>query len=83
MHFFCACDALFFLLFRFLLFCSVCDRVLCLQVRPLFEEHGDVLEVALIKDRKTGEQQGVLRLCFSCSTITIEYLFCFQVSERL
>ncbi|CAL5075333.1 unnamed protein product [Urochloa decumbens] len=28
------------------------------DVRPLFEEHGDVLEVALIKDRKTGEQQG-------------------------
>ncbi|CAM0950682.1 unnamed protein product [Alopecurus aequalis] len=28
------------------------------DVRPLFEEHGDVLEVALIRDRKTGEQQG-------------------------
>ncbi|XP_066397186.1 flowering time control protein FCA-like isoform X2 [Miscanthus floridulus] len=28
------------------------------DIRPLFEEHGDVLEVALIKDRKTGEQQG-------------------------
>ncbi|KAK3129284.1 hypothetical protein QOZ80_6BG0476300 [Eleusine coracana subsp. coracana] len=28
------------------------------DVRPLFEEHGDVIEVALIKDRKTGEQQG-------------------------
>nr|CAB3456643.1 unnamed protein product [Digitaria exilis] len=28
------------------------------KVRPLFEEHGDVLEIALIKDRKTGEQQG-------------------------
>ncbi|XP_052167452.1 flowering time control protein FCA isoform X1 [Oryza glaberrima] len=28
------------------------------DVRPLFEEHGDVVEVALIKDRKTGEQQG-------------------------
>lgn len=52
------------------------------DVRPLFEEHGDVLEVALIKDRKTGEQQGMLCLCFSC-IITIEYLFCFQVSERL
>ncbi|PWZ38879.1 Flowering time control protein FCA [Zea mays] len=30
------------------------------DVRPLFEEHGDVLEVALIKDRKTGEQQGAI-----------------------
>nr|ACI16484.2 flowering time control protein [Hordeum vulgare] len=28
------------------------------DVRPLFEDHGDVLEVALIRDRKTGEQQG-------------------------
>ncbi|KAL6639824.1 hypothetical protein ACP70R_022646 [Stipagrostis hirtigluma subsp. patula] len=28
------------------------------DVRPLFEDHGNVLEVALIKDRKTGEQQG-------------------------
>ncbi|KAK3132493.1 hypothetical protein QOZ80_6AG0522840 [Eleusine coracana subsp. coracana] len=28
------------------------------DVRPLFEQHGDVIEVALIKDRKTGEQQG-------------------------
>ncbi|XP_042458907.1 flowering time control protein FCA-like isoform X2 [Zingiber officinale] len=29
-----------------------------LDIRPLFEEHGDVIEVAFIKDRKTGEQQG-------------------------
>ncbi|XP_047052390.1 flowering time control protein FCA-like isoform X2 [Lolium rigidum] len=28
------------------------------DVRPLFENHGDVLEVAMIRDRKTGEQQG-------------------------
>ncbi|PNT62821.1 hypothetical protein BRADI_4g08727v3 [Brachypodium distachyon] len=28
------------------------------DVRPLFADHGDVLEVALIRDRKTGEQQG-------------------------
>ncbi|WOL13536.1 flowering time control protein FCA isoform X1 [Canna indica] len=28
------------------------------DIRPLFEEHGDVIEVAFIKDRKTGEQQG-------------------------
>nr|CAD1831815.1 unnamed protein product [Ananas comosus var. bracteatus] len=28
------------------------------EIRPLFEEHGDVIEVALIKDKKTGQQQG-------------------------
>ncbi|KAH9683896.1 Flowering time control protein FCA [Citrus sinensis] len=28
------------------------------DIRPLFEEHGNVIEVALIKDKKTGQQQG-------------------------
>ncbi|CAA7016969.1 unnamed protein product [Microthlaspi erraticum] len=28
------------------------------EVRPLFEQHGNVLEVALIKDKRTGQQQG-------------------------
>ena len=28
------------------------------QIRPLFDEHGNVLEVALIKDKQTGQQQG-------------------------
>ncbi|OVA13587.1 RNA recognition motif domain [Macleaya cordata] len=28
------------------------------EIRPLFEEHGDVIEVALIKDKRTGQQQG-------------------------
>ncbi|CAJ1940810.1 unnamed protein product [Sphenostylis stenocarpa] len=28
------------------------------DIRPLFEEHGNVIEVALIKDRKTGQYQG-------------------------
>ncbi|CAA6672611.1 unnamed protein product [Spirodela intermedia] len=28
------------------------------DIRPLFEEHGNVIEVALIKDRRTGQQQG-------------------------
>ncbi|XP_028753567.1 flowering time control protein FCA [Neltuma alba] len=28
------------------------------DIRPLFEQHGNVVEVALIKDRKTGQQQG-------------------------
>ncbi|KGN47451.1 flowering time control protein FCA isoform X2 [Cucumis sativus] len=27
-------------------------------IRPLFEEHGNVIEVALIKDKRTGQQQG-------------------------
>jgi len=29
------------------------------EIRPLFEEHGNVLEVALIKDKRTGQQQGM------------------------
>lgn len=62
--------------------CVIQFVVLCPQVRPLFEEHGDVLEVALIKDRKTGEQQGALTLFFLILSQR-EYLFCFQVSERL
>ncbi|XP_057957322.1 flowering time control protein FCA isoform X3 [Malania oleifera] len=28
------------------------------DIRPLFEEHGRVIEVALIKDKRTGQQQG-------------------------
>ncbi|CAN6449851.1 unnamed protein product [Victoria cruziana] len=28
------------------------------EIRPLFEDHGNVLEVALIKDKRTGQQQG-------------------------
>ncbi|XP_038701997.1 flowering time control protein FCA-like isoform X2 [Tripterygium wilfordii] len=28
------------------------------DIRPLFEEHGNVMEVALIKDKRTGQQQG-------------------------
>ncbi|XP_021774272.1 flowering time control protein FCA-like isoform X1 [Chenopodium quinoa] len=28
------------------------------EIRPLFEEQGKVLEVALIKDKRTGQQQG-------------------------
>ena len=31
------------------------------QIRPLFEEHGNVLEVALIKDKRTGQQQGMCK----------------------
>ncbi|KAL9240623.1 hypothetical protein vseg_014820 [Gypsophila vaccaria] len=29
------------------------------QIRPLFEEQGKVLEVALIKDKRTRQQQGL------------------------
>ncbi|XP_022138515.1 flowering time control protein FCA isoform X2 [Momordica charantia] len=28
------------------------------EIRPLFEEHGNVIEVALIKDKRTGQQQA-------------------------
>ncbi|CAB78670.1 FCA gamma protein [Arabidopsis thaliana] len=28
------------------------------EIRPYFEQHGNVLEVALIKDKRTGQQQG-------------------------
>uniref|UniRef100_A0A7I4ALM9 RRM domain-containing protein n=1 Tax=Physcomitrium patens TaxID=3218 RepID=A0A7I4ALM9_PHYPA len=28
------------------------------EVRPMFAEHGNVLEVAIIKDKRTGNQQG-------------------------
>uniref|UniRef100_A0A7N2LX14 RRM domain-containing protein n=1 Tax=Quercus lobata TaxID=97700 RepID=A0A7N2LX14_QUELO len=27
------------------------------DIRPLFEDHGNVIEVALIKDKRTGQQQ--------------------------
>lgn len=30
-----------------------------MDIRPLFEEHGNVIEVALIKDKRTGQQQGM------------------------
>ncbi|XP_024521192.1 flowering time control protein FCA isoform X1 [Selaginella moellendorffii] len=34
------------------------------QVRSMFEEYGEVLEVAIIKDRRTGHQQARKRCCF-------------------
>lgn len=33
------------------------------DIRPLFEQHGKVVEVALIKDKRTGQQQGTWK-CF-------------------
>ncbi|ESW26395.1 hypothetical protein PHAVU_003G116400 [Phaseolus vulgaris] len=35
------------------------------DIRPLFEEHGNVIEVALIKDRKTGQHQGCCFIKYS------------------
>ncbi|KAK4405452.1 Flowering time control protein FCA [Sesamum angolense] len=32
------------------------------DIRPLFDKHGRVLEVALIKDKRTGQQQGTCLL---------------------
>ncbi|KAF8387675.1 hypothetical protein HHK36_026329 [Tetracentron sinense] len=34
------------------------------DIRPLFEEHGNVIEVALIKDKRTGLQQGTYNCYF-------------------
>ncbi|KAL8140359.1 hypothetical protein V2J09_006380 [Rumex salicifolius] len=39
------------------------------DIRPLFEEHGTVIEVTLIKDKRTGQQQAIgpvmlTRCCF-------------------
>ncbi|KAK8525395.1 hypothetical protein V6N13_123081 [Hibiscus sabdariffa] len=30
------------------------------DIRHVFEQHGDVIEIALIKDKKTGQPQGLL-----------------------
>ncbi|PIA29384.1 hypothetical protein AQUCO_06000037v1 [Aquilegia coerulea] len=37
------------------------------EIRPLFEEHGDVIEVALLKDKRTGQQQGCCFIKFATS----------------
>lgn len=37
------------------------------DIRPLFEEHGNVIEVALIKDRKTGQHQGCCFIKYATS----------------
>jgi hypothetical protein len=37
-----------------------------LQVRPMFAEHGNVLEVAIIKDKRTGNQQGACCAVILC-----------------
>ncbi|KAG0629215.1 hypothetical protein M758_1G085700 [Ceratodon purpureus] len=35
------------------------------EVRPMFAEHGNVLEVAIIKDKRTGNQQGCCFIKYS------------------
>ncbi|XP_019463263.1 PREDICTED: flowering time control protein FCA-like isoform X2 [Lupinus angustifolius] len=37
------------------------------NIRPLFEEHGNVIEVALIKDKKTGQHQGCCFIKYATS----------------
>ncbi|KAL5065541.1 hypothetical protein RYX36_027278 [Vicia faba] len=37
------------------------------DICPLFEEHGNVVEVALIKDRKTGQHQGCCFIKYATS----------------
>ncbi|KAJ8634980.1 hypothetical protein MRB53_009247 [Persea americana] len=37
------------------------------DIRPLFEDHGNVIEVALIKDKRTGQQQGCCFVKFATS----------------
>ncbi|XP_050374721.1 flowering time control protein FCA [Argentina anserina] len=37
------------------------------EIRPLFEEHGEVVEVALIKDKRTGLQQGCCFIKYATS----------------
>lgn len=32
------------------------------QIRPVFEEHGNVVEVVILKDKRTGQQQGIVML---------------------
>ncbi|KAA8531199.1 hypothetical protein F0562_005887 [Nyssa sinensis] len=37
------------------------------DIRPLFEAHGNVVEVALIKDKRTGQQQGCCFIKYATS----------------
>ncbi|XP_011100739.1 flowering time control protein FCA isoform X1 [Sesamum indicum] len=37
------------------------------DIRPLFDKHGRVLEVALIKDKRTGQQQGCCFIKYASS----------------
>lgn len=44
--------------------CYFCTLPLACQIRSLFEEHGKVLEVVLLKDKRTGLQQGMQMYIF-------------------
>lgn len=33
------------------------------QIRPVFEEHGTIIEVVLLKDKRTGVRQGICSVC--------------------
>jgi len=33
--------------------------VIPFQIRPVFEEHGTIVEVVLLKDKRTGVRQGI------------------------
>ncbi|CAL0330214.1 unnamed protein product [Lupinus luteus] len=37
------------------------------DIRPLFEQHGNVIEVALIKDKRTGQHQGCCFIKYATS----------------
>eukprot|EP00262_Sarcandra_glabra_P014195 TRINITY_DN4091_c0_g6_i3.p1 TRINITY_DN4091_c0_g6~~TRINITY_DN4091_c0_g6_i3.p1 ORF type:complete len:179 (-),score=29.08 TRINITY_DN4091_c0_g6_i3:325-861(-) len=45
------------------------------DIRPLFEEHGNVVEVALIKDKRTGQQQSMYKWFFGINLDLYFYLF--------
>lgn len=56
--------------------------IIFFQIRPLFEEHGNVIEVASIKDKKTGQPQGMHEFCFIVRYFLL-YLSYFRFAERL
>ncbi|KMT16295.1 hypothetical protein BVRB_3g054450 isoform A [Beta vulgaris subsp. vulgaris] len=45
------------------------------EIRPLFEEQGKVLEVALIKDKRTGQQQGMYIVAVLNNCCLYSFLF--------
>uniref|UniRef100_A0A1J3IX19 Flowering time control protein FCA n=1 Tax=Noccaea caerulescens TaxID=107243 RepID=A0A1J3IX19_NOCCA len=49
------------------------------EVRPLFEQHGNVLEVALIKDKRTGQQQGMF---ISILLVIYTFFLSFRSPEK-
>jgi hypothetical protein len=39
------------------------------QIRPVFEKHGNVVEVVILKDKRTGQQQGIEMQIFFLSIL--------------